>query len=78
MNLKKLLKHPKYMETWTTAAGNEYGRPFQGCDRKEDVAQRVEGMNACHWIRRHQVPKGKRVSYCREVADIRPEKEDPN
>ena len=66
------------METWTKAAANEYGRLFQGCCRKEDSSQRTKGTNACHWIRRNQVPKGKRLSYSREVADIRPEKEDPN
>ena len=25
MDLKKLLKHPKYIGTWTKAASNEYG-----------------------------------------------------
>ena len=78
MNLKKLLKHPKYTETWTRAAANKYGRLFQECGRNEDGSQRIEGTNACHWIRRNQVPKGKRVSYNIEVADICPEKADPN
>ena len=70
MNLKRLLNHPKYMETWTRASANEFGRLFQGCGRNEDGSQRIEGTNACHWIRRNQVPKGKRVSYSRSVADI--------
>ena len=26
MNLKKLLKHPKYTDVWTRATANEYGR----------------------------------------------------
>ena len=36
MDLKKLLKHPKYTETWTRAASNEYGRLSQGCGTKKD------------------------------------------
>ena len=78
MNLKKLLKHPKYTETWTKAASNEYGHLFQGCGRNKDGTQRVEGINACHWIKKNHVPKGKTVTYNREVADIRPEKREPN
>ena len=78
MNLKKLLKHPKFTETQTKAASNEYGRLFQGCGRNKDGTQRVEGTNACHWIKKDQVPKGKTVTYSREVANIRPEKKEPN
>ena len=78
MNLEKLLKHPKYTETWTRAAANEYGRLFQGCRSNEDGSQRVVGTNACHWIQKNQVPKGKTVTYNREVVDIRPKKADPN
>ena len=63
-------EHPKYMETWTRVAANEYGRLFQKCGRNEDGSRRIEGTNAWHWIKRNQVPKGKTVSYNREVADI--------
>ena len=48
MNLKKLLKHPKYTEAWTLAAANEYGRLFQGCGRNKYGIQRAVGTNACH------------------------------
>ena len=41
------------------AASNEYGRLFQGCGRNEDGSQQIEGTNACHWIKKNQVPKGK-------------------
>ena len=78
MNLKKLLKHPKYMEVWTRAAANEYGRLFQGCGRNDDGTQRVVGTNACHWIRKNQIPKGKTATYNQAVASVRPEKADPN
>ena len=62
----------------TKAASNEYGQLFQGCGRNEDGSQQIEGTNACHWIKKDQVPKGKTATYNREVTDIRPEKADPN
>jgi hypothetical protein len=30
------------------------------------------GTNTCHWIRRSQVPRGKKVTYARTVVAIRP------
>ena len=55
MDLKKLLKHPKYMEVWTLAAENEYGRLFQGCGRNKDGSQRVEGTNTLHKTKRNTI-----------------------
>ena len=52
LDLKELLNHPKYTETWTRAASNEYGRLFQGYGRKEYGTQHVERTNVCHWIRK--------------------------
>jgi hypothetical protein len=53
LDLKKLLKDPKYSETWSKAASNEYGRLFQGCGRSNvDGSQRIVGMNTCHWIKK--------------------------
>ena len=69
-NLKRLLSHPKYMDTCIRASANEFGQLFQGYGRNEDGYQCIEGTNVCHWIRRNQVPKGKRISYNRSVADI--------
>ena len=34
MNVKQLMDNPKYTETWTRAASNEYGRLFQGCGKR--------------------------------------------
>jgi hypothetical protein len=33
-------------------------------------------MNTCRWIKKSQVPKGKRVTYARTVVAVRPEKEE--
>ena len=70
------MRHPKYTETWTRAAANEYKRLFQGCGRNKDGSQRIEGTNTCHWIKRSQVPKVKSATYNQSVADIRPEKKE--
>ena len=75
MNLKKLMRHPKYTETWTRAAAKEYKHLFQGCNRNNDGSHLIEGTNTCHWIRKSQVPTaGKTAPYNRSVADIRLEK----
>ena len=72
------MKHPKYTEALTLAAANAYGRLFQGCGRNENGSQSVVGTNACHWIKKSQVQKGKIAIYNRSVADIRPERAEPN
>ena len=79
MDLKSLLKHPKYIDTWTKAAADEYGRLFQGIGKSDDGSkQRIEGTNTCHWIKKEQVPNNKRATYVRTVVDVRPEKDNPN
>ena len=63
MDLKSLLKHPKYIDTWTKAAADEYGRLFQGIGKSDDGSkQRIEGTNTCHWIKKEQVPNNKRAT----------------
>ena len=49
---------------------------FQGCGGNKDGFQRIEGTNACHWIKKNQVPLGKTATYNRSVADMQPEKEE--
>jgi hypothetical protein len=36
--------------------------------------QRIVGTNTCHWIKRSQVPRGKKVTYARTVVAIQTEK----
>jgi hypothetical protein len=68
MEYKDLLKNPKHREDWSRAAANELGRLFNGAGKNKDGTQRVIGTNNCHWIRRSQVPKGKKVTYARTVV----------
>jgi hypothetical protein len=74
MEYKDLLKDPKYREDWSRAAANEFGRLFNGVGKNADGTQRIVGTNTCHWIRRSQVPRGKKVTYARTVVAIRTEK----
>jgi hypothetical protein len=74
MEYRDLLKDPKHRETWSRAAANEHGRLFNGVGKNADGTQRVKGTNTCHWIKKSQVPKGKRVTYTRTVVAVRPEK----
>ena len=37
MELRDLLKHPKYQETWTRACSNEFGRLFQSVGKNADM-----------------------------------------
>jgi hypothetical protein len=74
MEYKDLLKDPKYREDWFRAAANKFGRLFNGVGKNADGTQRVVGTNTCHWIRRSQVPRGKKVTYACTVVAIRTEK----
>jgi hypothetical protein len=78
MEYRDLLKDPKHRETWFRAAANGFGRLFNGVGNNADGTQRVKGTNTCHWIKKSQVPKGKRVTYARTVVAVRPEKEEIN
>jgi hypothetical protein len=72
------LKDPKHRETWSRAAANEHGRLFNVVGKNVDGTQRVKGTNTCRWIKKSQVPKGKRATYARTVVAVRPEKEEIN
>jgi hypothetical protein len=68
----------QHREPWSRAAANEFGRLFNGVGKNADGTQRVKGTNTCRWIKKSQVPKGKRVTYARIVVAVRPEKEEIN
>jgi hypothetical protein len=74
MEYRDLLRDPKHREDWSRAAENEFGRLFNGAGKNKDGTQRVVGTNTCHWIKRSQVPRGKKVTYTRTVVAIRTEK----
>ena len=53
---------------WTTALANDLGKLAQG------VGTRVKGTNTIRYIPRLAVPQGKKVTYARIVAALRPHK----
>jgi hypothetical protein len=78
MEYRDLLNDPKHREILSRAAANEFGRLFNGVGNNADGTQRVKGTNTCRWIKKSQVPKGKRVIYARTVVAVRLKKEEIN
>jgi hypothetical protein len=78
MKYRDLLKDPNHRETWSRAAANEFGRLFNGVGKNADGTQHVKGTSTYQWIKKLQVPKGKRVTYAKTVVAVRPEKEGIN
>jgi hypothetical protein len=68
MEYRDLLRDPKHREDWSRAAVNEFGRLFNGVGKNKDGTQRVVGTNTCHWIKRSQVPKGKKVTRTETIS----------
>ena len=71
MEYRDLIKDPHHCDDWLRSCANELGNLAQG------VGNRVKGTNTIFFIHKHQVPKGRTVTYPRIVCTIRPEKEDP-
>ena len=57
---------------------DEYCRLMKGIGMKQDGKSQVQGCDTFHFIRKNQVPKGKKVTYARFCCDIRPQKEEKN
>ena len=70
LEYRQLINNPETARTWNTSSANEFGRLAQG------VGNRVEGTNTLRFIRKKDIPKGKRATYARYVCDIRPHKEE--
>ena len=80
LEFRHLLNHknPETKKTWDRAGANEYGRLMQGIGKNRKPEERITGMNSMKFIHKQNVPKGKIVTYARFVADIRPQKDEPN
>jgi hypothetical protein len=57
-------------DIWSTSTANELGRLSSG------IIGRVKGSGTIHFIKRHTVPKNKKVTYANFVCDHRPLKEE--
>jgi hypothetical protein len=73
MSLRDLLKHPdpSVRTTWERSSCKEYGGLFQGHGD-------TKGKDVCKFIKKEDVPPGKKVTYPRTTVAFRPEKDDPN
>ena len=73
IDYKQLINHSdrQTREWWQKLSANEFGRLLKGVGRNEDGSQRVTGSDTFHFIRRMQVPIGKKVTYARFCCDIR-------
>ena len=69
MSSEELLQHPnpKTRATWHKSSENEFGNLFQGF---EDT----KGMNVCTFVRKHMIPRNKKITYPRTVVAYQPEK----
>ena len=70
MDYHDLISDPDYKDILTQSVANKLGRLAQG------VGNRIKGTNAIFFIHKHQVPKGRTVTYACTVCTIQPEKEE--
>jgi hypothetical protein len=70
LKYRQLMRDPKYKETWSKSAANEFGRLAQG------VGGRYKGTNTIHFIHKNQVPRDrmKDVTYGSFSCDCKPNK----
>lgn len=62
-------------DLWILSNVQEYGRLFQGCPPAGIPIS--EGTNTCRFIKRSEVPNGRKVTYARIVVADRPQKTQP-
>jgi hypothetical protein len=60
--------------TWTTSLANEWARCAQGLSSNRPADKHVVGTNTIFFIRPHQVPAGRKVTYANFVCTMRPGK----
>ena len=62
---------------WLLGMCKELGRLFQGFTNTQ-LDHSVQGTNTCHFIRGpEEIPAGKKATYIKIVAELRPQKADP-
>ena len=62
----------EHKERWLTSSANEFGRLMQGVGlHSRKITDCVQGTDTMRIIRKHQLPKGKAVTYGNFVCDYR-------
>ena len=74
LEYRQLLRHPKFKETWSISAANEFGRLAQG------IKGRVKATDTIKFIKKSEIPPDrlKDVTYLKFVCMVRTEKDEPN
>lgn len=62
---------------WRLAMCKELGRLFQGFTCNPEPTHTVQGTNTCVFIHRKDIPPGRKATFIRIVAELRPQEEDP-
>jgi hypothetical protein len=73
---KELIKSSA-SQRWLLAMCKELGRLFQGFTCKLEAVHTVQGTNTCIFISRTDIPQGRKATYIRIVAELRPQTADP-
>ena len=82
MEMRDLVKHPdpEIRKQWNHSVANEFGRLMKGIGRKKNngISRVGDGHDTFRFIKKEEVPKGRKVTYARFCCDQRPQKEEVN
>ena len=67
LEFRDLVKNPATKQVWTTSLANEFGRLAQGI-------RDIKGSNCIRFVHKHQIPKGRNITFTRLMVDERPGK----
>ena len=59
---------------WTKSLSNEWGRCTQGLKKSRSLSEQISGNHTMVFIKPHQVPAGRKVTYATFVCTMRPGK----
>jgi hypothetical protein len=71
--IETLLSGPGAL-VWTTSLANEWGRSTRGISTNRTAKTTIKGDHAMVFIKPHQVPHGRKVTYANFVCSMRPGK----
>jgi hypothetical protein len=69
MEYMALMKDSHLQSLWKRGFGNECGRLFQG-------VRTIPGTDTCYFIKLTNVPKDRKITYCKKICDNKPDKKE--
>jgi hypothetical protein len=66
---------PKIRKEWPRSSANEFRRTMQGVGKNRPKGEETEGTDTMHFIKKRNLPKGKKVTYARFISEIRLQKQ---